>query len=102
MKKLALSIRFTTTDENRGEFKSILIELFNLIASEEKFVDASIAEAMEDPNSIIVYETWDTTVADFMEQQMSREYRIPFEKALVSLGVKREPEVLFTIQEWKS
>ncbi|MFC3559063.1 putative quinol monooxygenase [Pedobacter jamesrossensis] len=102
MKKLALSIKFTTTDKNREEFKDILIDLFNVIASEEKFVDASIAEAMEDPNSILVYETWNSTVPEFMEKQMAREYRIPFEKALVNLGVKREPEVFFTIKEWKA
>ncbi|KQS36207.1 putative quinol monooxygenase [Pedobacter sp. Leaf194] len=102
MKNLALSIKFIATDENREEFKNILIDLFNVIASEEKFIDASIAEEMENPNSIIVYETWNTTVSEFMEQQMTRAYRIPFEKALVSLDVKREPKVFFTIQEWKS
>jgi len=100
MKKLVLSIKFTTNDENRDAFKEILTDLFDVISEEESFESASIVEAVEDPNILMVYETWNITVAKFMAQQMTRVYRLPFEKALIDLKVDREPGVFQALKEW--
>jgi hypothetical protein len=100
MKKLVLSIRFTTNDENREAFKEILTDLFEVISEEDSFESASIVEAVENPDILMVYETWNITLPKFMAQQMTRLYRLPFEKALIDLNVKREPGVFQTIKEW--
>ncbi len=102
MKPIVLVIRFTTNAENKEAFKQILIELFNQICKEPTFINAVLQEGIQKPEEIIVYETWDETVEDFLRVHMSKTYRVPFEQALVDMNINREPDVYLPFAQWEN
>ena len=91
MEQLTLAIKFTTTAENRDNFKTILTELFNTISNEQNFVNATINQGIQNQNEFFVYETWNDNIQDFMAIQMKKEYAVQFEQSLEDLDVIREP-----------
>jgi quinol monooxygenase YgiN len=102
MKPIVLVIKFTTNAENKEEFKRILIELFNQICKERTFIDAVLQEGIQKPEEILVYETWDETVEDFLKVHMVKDYRLPFEQALSDLEITREPTVYIPFAQWEN
>jgi len=100
MKPLVLSIKFTTTPGNKEEFKNMLVDLFHAISEEPTFISAVLHEGIQQPNDILVYETWDETVENFLTVQMTKPYRIPYEEALTKLKVTREPAVYTPFARW--
>jgi quinol monooxygenase YgiN len=91
MEQLVLSIKFTATDQNKDQFKQILIGLFNTISNETNFVNAILHEGIGKPEEFLVYETWNDTVEHFIAVQMKQPYAIAFEQKLVDMDIKREP-----------
>ena len=91
MEQLALAIKFTTTAENRDNFKTILTDLFETISNERNFVNATINQGIHNPDEFFVYETWNDNIQDFLAVQMKKDYVVQFEESLQKLDVKREP-----------
>jgi quinol monooxygenase YgiN len=102
MKPIVLAIKFTTNSENKEEFKKRLIDLFNQICKEPTFINAVLQEGIQKPEEILVYETWDETVEDFLRIHMAKTYRLPFEQALSDLEVIREPSVYMPFAQWEN
>lgn len=91
MEQLVLSIKFTATNQNKVEFKQILIDLFNNISHEPNFVNATLHEGIGKPEEFLVYETWNDTIGHFLAVQMKQPYAVAFEQKLVDMEIKREP-----------
>jgi quinol monooxygenase YgiN len=91
MEQLVLSIKFTATEQNKTEFKQILIDLFNNISQEPNFVNATLHEGIGKPEEFLVYETWNDTIGHFLAVQMKQPYALAFEQKLVDMDIKREP-----------
>jgi quinol monooxygenase YgiN len=91
MEQLVLSIKFTATEQNKTQFKKILIDLFNTISHEPNFVNATLHEGIGKPEEFLVYETWNDTVEHFLAMQMKQPYAVAFEQMLIDMNIKREP-----------
>ena len=91
MEQLTLAIKFTTTAENRDNFKTTLTDLFETISNEKNFVNATINQGIQNPDEFFVYETWNDNIQDFLTVQMKKDYVVQFEDLLEKLDVKREP-----------
>jgi len=48
----------------------------------------------------LIYEVWNESPESFMKNQMSRAYRVAFEKMIVDLRIDRTPAWYSTIAEW--
>ena len=83
-------------------FKEILTDLFNTISDEPTFVNAVLHEGTENAHEILVYETWNESVEDFLRVQMQRDYRIPFEEALVKWEITREVGIYYPFATWQA
>ena len=91
MKEFTLVIKFIAKLQDVAAFKQVLITLFERIAEEDEFINATLHEALDKPNEFLVYETWNDNIEHFMSVQMKKPYVIVFEKTLEDMGVVREP-----------
>ncbi|MET3981850.1 quinol monooxygenase YgiN [Mucilaginibacter sp. UYP25] len=100
MEPLVLLIKFTANAGNKKEFKRLLMELFEAISKEPTFVNAILHEGVQQPDEILVYETWNETLENFLKVQMVKPYRALYEKALTALNVTRELSVYTPFASW--
>jgi quinol monooxygenase YgiN len=99
--EITLIVRFELQEAVKAEFVSRLKEVFAHIEREESFVEASLQQDLEDPQSLLVYEVWRETPESFMKNQMTKEYRKGFEQGIVDLKVDRTPSWFTSLGEWK-
>ena len=99
--KITLVVRFRMKEPAKQEFTAKLRDVFSNIVKEETFVEASLVQDMQDPESILNYEVWNESPETFMKNQMSKPYRADFEKMIVDLKIDRTPAWYSTITDWK-
>jgi len=68
--------------EARERFRKMLLEVGEHIAKEPDFVSASIHEDLDDPDMIVVYETWAGSREYLLKTHLSKPYRKEYEAAL--------------------
>ena len=99
--KITLVVRFRMEESAKQEFTAKMQDIFAHIVKEGTFVEASLVQDMQDPESILNYEVWNESPESFMKNQMSKAYRAEFEKMIVDLKIDRTPAWYSTIAEWK-
>jgi quinol monooxygenase YgiN len=99
--RITLVVRFRMNESAKREFITKLQEVFTHIVKEEAFVEASSVQDMRDSESILNYEVWNESPDSFMENQMSKPYRVDFEKMIVDLDIERTPAWYSTIADRK-
>jgi quinol monooxygenase YgiN len=99
--KITLVVRFRMNEPAKKEFTAKLREVFTHIVHEDTFVEASLVQDAEDPQSILNYEVWNESPASFMKNQMTRAYRADFEKMIVDLKIDRSASWYSSIADWK-
>jgi len=77
--------------EARETFRKMLSEIGEHIAREPNFVSALIHEDMDDPDTIVLYETWVGGREDLLEQ-LTRPYRQAYEKSLETMGLRLDAD----------
>src|SRR5580698_5277064 len=98
--KITLVVRFCMKESAKKEFIVKMRDIFAHIVKEKTFVKASLVQDMRDPENILIYEVWNESPESFMKNQMSRAYRVAFEKMIVDLRIDRTPAWYSTIAEW--
>ena len=66
------------------EFLALLNDVFDAMKAEETFVNATALRSADDPDTIMLYETW-LDRENFMSEQMKRPYREKYETRLPEL-----------------
>lgn len=99
--KITLIVRFRMKESAKQEFTAKLRDVFTHIVKEQTFVEASLIQDMQDPESILNYEIWNESPESFMKNQISKAYRAEFEKMIVDLNIDRTAAWYSTIAEWK-
>ena len=66
------------------EFLALLNDVFDAMKAEETFVNATALRSADDPDTIMLYETW-LDRENFMSEQMKRPYRERYEARLPEL-----------------
>ena len=99
---ITLIVRFKLQEAAKAEFVDRLKQLFAHIEHEATFIEASLQQDLADQTSLLVYEVWHETPESFMKNQMTREYRSGFEKAIVDLKVERTPSWYTPLVGWKA
>jgi quinol monooxygenase YgiN len=78
----------------RERFQRMLFEVAEHIAKEPDFVSASVYEDMDDPDTIVLYESWVGSREHLLKTQLSKTYRKEYEAALPQL-LKAERRFVF-------
>ena len=66
------------------EFLALLNDVFDAMKAENTFVNATALRSADDPDMIMLYETW-LDRENFMSEQMKRPYRERYETRLPEL-----------------
>ena len=98
--RITLVVRFRIAASAREEFLAKLTGIFTHIVEEDTFVEASLVQDMRDPESILNYEVWNDGPESFMKEQLSRPYRVEFEKMIADLKIERTPAWYSTLANW--
>jgi quinol monooxygenase YgiN len=98
--KITLAVRFRMDEKVTPEFTTKLKEVFAHIVKEDTFVEASLVQDMQYPQSILNYEVWLESPESFMKNQIPKVYRAEFEKMIVDRQIERTPAWYATIGEW--
>jgi quinol monooxygenase YgiN len=67
-----------------AEFLALLNDVFDAMKTEDTFVNATALRSADDPDTIMLYETW-LDREDFMTEQRKRPYREKYEARLPEL-----------------
>jgi quinol monooxygenase YgiN len=100
-KEIVLIVRFRVAAGSKKLLLERLKEVFEHIRHEDTFVSASLQEDIADPEQLLAYEIWRETPESFMKNQLTKSYRVGFEKAVIDLKVERTPQWLKPLAEWK-
>ncbi len=98
--RITLIVRFRIVASAREEFLAKLDAMFTYIAKEETFLEASLVQDFQDPESILNYEVWNESPESFMKEQLSKPYRADFEKMIIDLKIERTPAWYSTVARW--
>lgn len=96
MSKQTISIIATlpSKPEKKEEMRKRLFQVADAMAREADFVQAWIHEDMNDPDTFVVYETWNCSREYFLANHLSKPYRTEYE-AVLSQMLKQERRIDF-------
>lgn len=91
---IAFVVHLPGKHEHRDELESSLLQVLEQMAKEPDFVNTYLHRSVEDPDTLVLYETWACSPAYFQTHHLSRPYRQAYEQALPRL-LKRERTLEF-------
>jgi len=92
---IAFVVHLPGRPEHRDELEARLFQVLDAMASEPDFVNAWAHRASEDPDTIVIYETWACSREHFLAHHLGKDYRQEYEAALPRLlGRERRIEFL--------
>ena len=80
-KPFTILVRIALKPGRAGEFLALLTDVFDAMKVEDTFVSATALRSADDPDSIMLVETW-LDREDFMSEQLRRPYRERYEARL--------------------
>jgi quinol monooxygenase YgiN len=98
-------VHLPTKPEHRVRMRSMLMNVLDNMAREPDFINTWVHEDLDDPDTLVLYETWACSREHFIAHQLARPYRQEYEAALPELlsarrridflkGLKAYPERL--------
>ena len=83
--KVVLVVRFQTKPGKKEQFLQQLNTLVETMSAESNFVNAILHQNVDEPNEIVIYETWIGTRKSWLRDEFPRPYRKPYEQVLSEL-----------------
>jgi quinol monooxygenase YgiN len=71
--------------EAREELYSSLIKVLDEMSNEPDFVNTYLHRSADDPDTLVLYETWACSAQYFMEHHLKKPYRVDYEGKLKGL-----------------
>jgi quinol monooxygenase YgiN len=96
-------VHLPTRPEARAEMRSMLFNVLDTMAREPDFINTWAHEAVDDPDTLVVYETWACTREYFIAHHLAKPYRQAYEAALPRLlSAERRIEFLTGLKAYPS
>ena len=92
--QIVLLVKIALKPGMKPEFLQKLRTVIGAMAREKSFVGSTVHESVENPDEIVVYETWKGTRESWLAEEYPRPYRKPYEDALSNLVEARSVEWL--------
>ncbi|WP_366248783.1 antibiotic biosynthesis monooxygenase [Terribacillus aidingensis] len=100
--QVQLNIRFKTKPGKKEEFRKELSSLIEEMSSEKAFISAIVSDDLDQPDDLIIYETWQGTRDSWLAEEFVKPYRKNYEGRLGDLIVDRSVSWLQPTGEWGS
>ncbi|AZN43794.1 antibiotic biosynthesis monooxygenase [Paenibacillus albus] len=99
---IQLNIRFKAKPGKRDEFRKELSSLIEEMSSEKAFISAIVSNDLDNPDDLIIYETWQGTRDSWLAEEFIKPYRKNYEETLGNLVIDRSVSWLEPQGEWGS
>ncbi|MEC0305009.1 putative quinol monooxygenase [Terribacillus saccharophilus] len=100
--QIQLNIRFKAKPGKKEEFRKELSSLIEEMSSEKSFISAIVSDDLDQPDDLIIYETWQGTRDSWIAEELIKPYRKNYEERLGNLIVDRSVSWLQPKSEWGS
>lgn len=98
--QVQLHIRFTAKPGEKEAFRAALFSLIEKMSSEKAFVGAIVSDDLDQPDDLIIYETWHGTRDSWLAEEFIKPYRKDYEEKLGALIANRSVSWLRPVSEW--
>lgn len=71
-----------TRPQARERMREMLFDVVRTMAREPDFINTWVHEDLDDPDTIVNYETWACSREHFIAHHLNKPYRLAYEKAL--------------------
>ncbi len=82
---ISFIVRLPTQRAKREEMRSKLFAVLDRMAQEPDFINTWVHEDINEPDTLVLYETWACTREFFMSHHLNQPYRQQYEAALPQL-----------------
>jgi quinol monooxygenase YgiN len=100
--QVQLNIRFKVKPGKKEEFRKELYSLIEEMSSEKAFISAIVSDDLDQPDDLIIYETWHGTRDSWLAEEFIKPYRKNYEQTLGDFIVDRSVSWLQPKGEWGS
>ncbi len=100
--QVQLNIRFKAKPGKKEEFRKELFSLIEEMSSEKSFISAIVSDNLDQPDELLIYETWKGTRDSWLDEEFIKPYRKDYEVKLDDLIVERSVSWLQPNREWGS
>ncbi|MFC5452401.1 putative quinol monooxygenase [Paenibacillus aestuarii] len=100
--QIILNIRFKIKPGKKESFRDSLFSMINNFRNEPTFVNAIVSDDLDNPNDLVIYEIWQGTRENWIQEELPKPYRSEYEGALSSLIEDRIISWLEPVGEWGS
>ncbi|MEO4017726.1 MULTISPECIES: putative quinol monooxygenase [Pseudomonas] len=99
--QVAFIVYLPAKPERFAEMKERLLDVVHQMSAEPDFVNTWVHQLQDDPNTLVLYETWNCSKDDFITRHLSKPYRQAYEQLLPQLLVsERRIEFLDVIKSY--
>ena len=99
--QVAFIVYLPAKPERFAETKERLLEVVHQMSAEPDFVNTWVHQLQDEPNTLVLYETWNCSKEDFIARHLSKPYRQAYEKLLPELlASDRRIEFLDVIEHY--
>ncbi|MHC8339874.1 putative quinol monooxygenase [Pseudomonas sp. HLT2-19-2] len=99
--QVAFIVYLPAKPERYAEMKERLLDVVHQMSAEPDFVNTWVHQLQDDPNTLVLYETWNCSKDDFISRHLSKPYRQAYEQLLPQLLVsERRIEFLDVIKSY--
>jgi quinol monooxygenase YgiN len=88
----AFVVHLPAKPERREELETKLLEVLEAMSKEPDFINTYLHRSVEDPDTIVLYETWACSEEHFRSHHLNLPYRQAYEAALP--GLLRRPRTI--------
>ncbi|SEL01506.1 Quinol monooxygenase YgiN [Roseateles sp. YR242] len=68
--------------EQREAFMASLLPVLNEMSKEPDFVNTYLHRSLQDPDTLVLYETWACSKDEFLAKHLTKPYRVAYEAQL--------------------
>jgi len=99
--QVAFIVYLPAKPERFAETKKRLLDVVHQMSAEPDFVNTWVHQLQDEPNTLVLYETWKCSKEDFIARHLSKPYRQDYEKLLPELlASDRRIEFLEVIESY--
>jgi quinol monooxygenase YgiN len=92
---VAIVVRLPARPETSARMCELLLRVVETMALEPDFINTWIHEDINNPNTVILYETWACGREYFLEHHLKKEYRREYEAELPTLLAAQRNSIIF-------
>ncbi len=78
-------VHLPTKPEQRDRMRAMLMNVLDTMAREPDFINTWVHEDLNDPDTLVLYETWACSREHFIAHHLAKPYRREYEAALPEL-----------------